>query len=811
MSIVAAVGTDTYGGLSGYKRPVAGNPTRIPSNLPAFRGTPNKPGQPIKTPAIKSSANHPDRKTNVLIPYARVCPVEFPADLGRTEAGDVIFVSKTRPGVPGYAHARESRVCGVDALNRWMAPMNWGMKNEMGQYRYILTDPTNLADDWRKVPILQEWTLDGICLSNDEKNLNRASMSAQRDGQLWNIGIQGPCMINNGYVEEHSSQGGLMILQQGQVARQTGLFAPGYMDHRVERFGENKVEVDQQWDFAADYDSTQYHTYPMQMFSRKVCPLHELYVGLVATKYSLDDAQVTLMQRLAQAETLLGNAEKGLQNEPANEGQKVLARKARNSLKTIKSNVAFEDAFTAKTAYAKMGWWDDVNGALLPENGDGEPRPKSFAAFRYVLFTSAHMYELLDDDELDTAELTTAEGRGTNANASRAKRRKVTQTPFNDSAQREKDFKNMVGAWHLGKVLDVKAGKMPYFEGGPIETGYRLTINLSLGWCDWRALRRQYTPSGSRIQIGMQHADEWEELVEKQSLQTAESLERNALFSWPTVYDEAADKRAEEDGEEEKQANPNRPVTLEEYGRARGWMDKKETLVRLQQQQPLDVDAAFGKRAMSAILSARLAKLPPNPTLPGVDGALRTVQLGIAHLEALLAPVTAEELAGGDASIDIANFVTTGSSARTPARTAASAASSASAPPIRRRAGNTPEASPDRTGVVAPAAPATAVPVAAAAPASLAPVIEAPSAPAASTQSAAAAAPQAAAASKKRRSTGSSSEVFSSIFGSGGDTGAAPQPLNPAHRSEGAAGASSASTGRSYQRRGKGGSSGNKD
>ena len=787
MSIVAAVGTDTYGGLSGYKRPVAGNPTRIPSNLPAFRGTPNTPGQPIKTPAIKSSANHPDRKTNVLIPYARVCPVEFPADLGRTEAGDVIFVSKTRPGVPGYAHARESRVCGVDALNRWMAPMNWRMKNEMGQYRYILRDPTNLADDWRKVPILQEWTLDGICLSNDEKNLNRASMSAQRDGQLWNIGIQGPCMINNGYVEEHSSQGGLMILQQGQVARQTGLFSPGYMDHRVERFGENKVTVDQQWDFAADYDSTQYHTYPMQMFNRKVCPLHELYVGLVATKYSLSDAHVELMQRLAAAETLLGNAEKGLQNEPGNEGQKVLARKARNSLKTIKSDVAFKDAFTAKTAYAKMGWWDDVKGALLPENGAGDKRPDSFAAFRYVLFTSAHMYELLDDNELDTAELTSAERAADPDNASRAKRRKVTQSPFNDWAQREKDFKNMVGAWHLGKVLDVKAGKMPYFEGGPIETGYRLTINLSLGWCDWRALRRKYTPGGSGVQIGEKHALKWEE----ETLEAAEPAERYAretIFQWPTVYDEAA--------EAEAAAAAGAATSGDGAGDGAGASTSTESTASI----------------ASAILSARLAKLPPNPTLPGVDGALRTAQLGIAHLEALLAPVTAEELAGNGPSLDIANFVTTGSSARTPARTAASAASSASAPPIRRRAGNTPEASPDRTGVVAPAAPATAVPVAAVAPAPpLAPVIEAPSAPAASTQSAAAAAPQAAAASKKRRSTGSSSEVFSSIFGSGGDTGAAPQPLNPAHRSEGAAGASSASTGRSYQRRGKGGSSGNKD
>ena len=68
-TLTEAVGTDTFGGLSGYKRDLQGNPTRVPSNLPAFRGRPNKPGAEIRAPPIKSSANHPDRKTNVTIPY----------------------------------------------------------------------------------------------------------------------------------------------------------------------------------------------------------------------------------------------------------------------------------------------------------------------------------------------------------------------------------------------------------------------------------------------------------------------------------------------------------------------------------------------------------------------------------------------------------------------------------------------------------------------------------------------------------------------------------------------------------------------
>ena len=47
-TLTEAVGTDTFGGLSGYKRDLQGNPTRVPSNLPAFRGRPNKPGAEIR-------------------------------------------------------------------------------------------------------------------------------------------------------------------------------------------------------------------------------------------------------------------------------------------------------------------------------------------------------------------------------------------------------------------------------------------------------------------------------------------------------------------------------------------------------------------------------------------------------------------------------------------------------------------------------------------------------------------------------------------------------------------------------------------
>ena len=109
------------------------------------------------------------------------------------------------------------------------------------------------------------------------------------------------------------------------------------------------------------------------------------------------------------------------------------------------------------------------------------------------------------------------------------------------------------------------------------------------------------------------------------------------------------------------------------------------------------------------------------PTLEGNDPA-KVLEASLKRFDALFAPMTPEEHAGKGPSVDLASFVVAAPSAPTSAPVS-----------IRRRAGNTPEPSPDRTGSVASASgtakePVAPTPTAAPAPA-LAPVIEAPSAP----------------------------------------------------------------------------------
>ena len=897
-SLLSAVGGDTYNGLGGYKRPLQSNPTKVPSNLPSFRGVPNQPGKDIRAPAIKSSANHPDRKTNVTIPYARVTPVETPSDIGRLNEGDVAFCSKTRPGIPGYAHARMTRLAGVDALNRWQGPDNWMMKTEDGKYRYILVDSSNVVDDWRNVPFLGEWSLDGVVMSSDEKD---SYYSKTRDGNLYNIAIQGPAMVNNGFLDSTLAPNKLTPYNQGQMSRFKQPLGSSYMDHRIEHVGVAKVEAERQFDFRADYRGEHYHLYPLQSFDREVRPMNELYCGLVATEYKLNavgkkklrqvaslykdaeaikkgkleafrlaemeyrdaveqlsplitalevanvllaDARLQMTKALAErasVESILPppdqrdelqvegfkNLEK-LVNERStavNEAQAsagtaqkaydaayaiVALKKPRLEVEEIRKAFAKAEKLVgkrsgnvrAKTAYQKMGWWDDAKSEKMAG------APESFAAFRWVFFTSQQAWAL--DPDLDEGLLP---GEPRNA----AKRQKTT-SPYDNKVLRMLDFRHMVGAYCLGKVIDCKAGKMPFMEGGPSETGFRVTANVSIEWRDWRALRRQFNSVDSKVQFGdfLSGSKPWTSGTHPDV--------KNVIFQWPTNF--VPGFKGEPEG------NPNVPVNMDflhmadhstlrgmdydkEISKRKGGAPKPvdepkeepdppllptgEELEDKKDEQPLlpdddgdddgietsnqfdvlaldSTDTPLGaalkaslarqkKRNLSdAVVEARYKDAPELPTLPANPTAehFRHLSSVASHrLHLLTAPVTFGEarafLSGAPVS-SVARFVQA-----PPAPPSAEASSEAASNPATGSASASDEAS-------ASAAP----------PAAELPVFQAPSAPA-----------------KKRRA--GSTDVFSGIFGATDDS---PQPLNPAHRSDGAAG--SGSTGRSFQRRGKG-------
>lgn len=829
MSLVAAVGTDTYGGLSGFKRPVSGNPARVPTNLPAFRGNPNKPGSNIKAPAIKSSANHPDRKTNVCIPYARQVPLQVNADMGRVQAGDVIFVSRDRPGIPGYAHSRFTRLAGVDALNKWMGPNFWYMRtDDAKKFRYISVDNPRIADDWRNVPFLSEWTMDGIVLSNEEREVFHADGPTAASGQLFNIAIQGPCMMNNGFIDNMGS---------GQPARPSMLFAPGYMDHRVERIGQDKIEVDQQWDFQADYRGPQYHLYPMQMFDRNIRPMNELFCGLVAHFVTITTDDSLFLLAYVAAEDGLKKAskvaaERRKAGEPRVQWGQALddAKDAWKDVKAKGGSKRFKKVTTALTAYRQMGWWDEENATTKESKINGLPPFNGFHYFQWVLFTSAHAWQL--DQSIDIMA-----PAGEPPAAKRTKKDVMGNDPFDNFETRREHFTKMIGAWKIGKVLDMKSAKMPYYEGGPMETGYRVTTDVELEWWDWRKLRRAFTTNPA----GTQFCEEYEttKFVEDVTAPEYNAVlaEHSRIFRWPTAYDVNAvegstfntpiNPQAFYDGKDEPK--PVEPTVVENLANEAGFDPEFFSEIALESKM-------YGDSALVRAIRATRAKAmqkPPGPPSNGDDleAHINRASVAMSVLKALHAPPSKEEIQAHARQMgikereqacasSIATFVQAAATSTSAMQVEPAAAPAAAPVPvasivaptapvaaIRRRAGNTPEPSPDRSGSVVLSAPTAG---AALEPPVGGPVNEGRAEPSGTSlqtvvEDAAGAEPLAPAVAKAtapRRSRGSApqTDVFSSIFG-GSETSAGLQPLNPAHRADAPGGAGGASTGRSFQRR----------
>ena len=59
-------------------------------------------------------------------------------------------------------------------------------------------------------------------------------------------------------------------------------------------------------------------------------------------------------------------------------------------------------------------------------------------------------------------------------------------------AIRTMDYCFMVGAWHIGRVLDTKAAKYDVYEGGPSDTSFALNVAVEVEF-----MRAETVPNGS--------------------------------------------------------------------------------------------------------------------------------------------------------------------------------------------------------------------------------------------------------------------------------------------------------------------------
>ena len=543
-TLTEAVATDTYGGLTGFKRTLQGNPTKVPTNLPAFRGAATTPGGEVRAPAIKSSANHPDRKTNVTIPYARLCRADEVREPGSRKPGDVVFASRRAPETGGIGASAGpfyfSRLAGIDQLNSALGESFW--KQKRGQvYTNILVDCDTVADDWRQVPTLAEWAVDGVVLSDDQPGTY--ATSGDRDGQLFNVAVQGPAPTNNGYVDLRG--GGLLSESPPNAMPYEGAA------FRPHDFGHNGTNGSRDG-IAHLYMPLRTHTFPKQMFDRDVHTMSQLYVALVATVHYNPGAEWTLRATNGAAITLDGATDLLAKHDAIKDAMNELRKKIQQGGSDVNDNRAALTAkeqelyallygngpnlgdklgdkqldeaskaalprlmqlvLTSRKAWQKMGWWSEPKEGGVGTKTEGAPE-RSFTTFQYVCVTSDALMSLdAGNGARGIAPLTMAGAYPDGASdrpGDVTKRRRTAVNEFDrfwsaddgERERRQRTLRSIVGAWSIGKVLDTKAQNMPLFTGGPLETGYRLTVDVKVAWTDWRALRRLYTSNPEAPQI----------------------------------------------------------------------------------------------------------------------------------------------------------------------------------------------------------------------------------------------------------------------------------------------------------------------
>lgn len=457
--------TPAHGGLSdGYRRSQLGQPTGTVGQPPRFRGETNTPGNDVKAPRILSSAARNNRATNVTIPYARVVPADELCNKGRLSPGDVAFVSRYQYGRTNQlkknqhqqsqvvtsvsiAHAGVSRIAGLDYINRALGPDNYKEGST------VLVDSHNPLDDWRSLTFLNEWTLDGVVMSNDSPGYVLGASGDARNDQLFNMGIQGPVQINNGYQDDAG---------RGLAAHYDRRGMPG------NSLISNLI--------AGPF----YKQYPMQMFDRKIRPLSELYIGLICRKIDKDDIK--------------------------------------------------QDTLKDKATHIHV--------------------------FQYVCFSSQQVYQYATTNDGDPdPDIVNSHGsepkdRSRGPNDPKRKRESEDYRPrkrhdIDDSESgdsflgiREEELENMVGAWRIGKVLDVASKRMEGYTGGPIDTAFSATLNFDMSFLDWRQLRRNFMSNIFGRELDLLDGFGTRMNFRDYDASTQRFKNDNGrVMQWPTLYD----------------------------------------------------------------------------------------------------------------------------------------------------------------------------------------------------------------------------------------------------------------------------------
>ena len=487
----------------GVKRSTPGNPTHVPGQLPGFRGRSVDPGSAVKAPKQRNG-NLNNETSNIRIPYSRVVPLEFLSSYqGRLGPGDVIFTHKYPPG---FLSARAdfnnatlgvntlTRVVGLDGLNRLLmqsGPNGWRLGENVLEAR----DPMEVfrSDHSFGLSVLREYHLDGVVISNDEPGAFTSSGS--RDNAIFNVAIQGPVEVNNGFLKYEHEDGSSRPLNptdrtysqynplSGVInARSVEAHARGSVESGMHienqplpgkvgnQFAANQGKVD----FVANYCGT-YTQFPSQMFDRRVEILNTLYLGLRAYELSTE-AKMNVTDKYGK-KVIGDNLPEANRRAIADTRKMFFFQFMPFSSRAASVIQAVTNKHKEMAAVAYMSSLGD-DAPSLPEDA----RERARAIQDILRNNEANIQAYMQSGEecpsrADAAKLVPSVKQQTETSLPSAQFDTATYDPI-----RSEDLWAMVGAYTLGRVLDTKAAEHQRYAGGPRNTAFSCIVDVGVSW-----------------------------------------------------------------------------------------------------------------------------------------------------------------------------------------------------------------------------------------------------------------------------------------------------------------------------------------
>ena len=472
---------------AGVKRSLYGNPTGLPSNDPGFRGISNEPGNAIKAPKL-NNGNRPSRGTNITIPYARVTPVEsINVFSGRLSPGDLVFIKRDPLGYvaapasmqgnfthrpdPLDAHSLGSTVCmrGLNAVNNELCgDFNGSRVWQIGLN--LVQDAGGLSELRRSNPwpniferlsVLSQYSLDGVIMSSDAQQAHQVT-AYQNDAVVFNVAIKGPAQTNNGFMSYDSHEASPLYARLGGAASTaadpvnltvTSQYAQTTWHGRT---GAN--------DYVAALTNT-FTEFPKQMFDRKARITDRCYVILRAYNLKKEIER----RKLATGRDDIASNIKVMEDDGVTEVKSEDYR-----------DLWFVQYMTTTSRYFQQHKYIQTQYQTYPVDDPADP-------FK--------IYEVARDEASLGKPFSIVHSNGGFEKVYTEKKRKLPVSvppsvplPEKDrlASVRGNDIENVVGAWHLGTIIDTNSSQAAVHQHGPVAASYRMTVNVDVKWLPYK-------------------------------------------------------------------------------------------------------------------------------------------------------------------------------------------------------------------------------------------------------------------------------------------------------------------------------------